>query len=361
MKVVILLFLLTVNVLALEIDEKLTLRIVGTSETRKTILVNRGTEDGLVKGDHAKFYLSIGVVARGVCIKVSPGRSVWSMYRLVNADYIKKDEVMKLKITAPVKITKDESRTLVADDTASNLSTSDPRDLGIPLADGANDLKDSQTNMANKATSMMSEAEIYSTSLREKNKELFGSFHYSSKSSEATNNSSSDTFSATETNLLFDVGLEYYFKDESKWYSRISFLGIFRMMRTSVQSAEGTVAGENSSYFGAGVNWYPLTRPSKVYKFIPFGHFAYYLGSTSSEFKPGDSINATVNTENTPGSFSSIVLGGGFKYFLHNSYGAFARLDYEFRADEFAEDSIGQQRNKGSVGPRIFTGLLYRF
>ena len=360
MKLVLCFLLVIMTANALEIDEKLTLRIVGVSDTRKTILVNRGSEDGLAKGDHAKFYLSLGVVARGVCIKLSPGRSVWSMYRLVNADYIKKDEVMKLKITAPVKITKDESRTLVADDTASRLNTSDPRDLGIPLADGANDLKElpQNNNMASKG---LSETEIYSTNLNELNKELYGSFHYSSKSSEATNKSSTDAFSATETNLLLDAGLEYFFKDESKWYSRISVLGIFRLLRVSVQSAEGTSTSENSSFFGAGLNWYPLTRPSKVYKFIPFGHFAYYLGSTASGFSPGDSINSIVNSEDTPGSFTSVVLGGGFKYYLHNGYGAFMRLDYEFRSDEFAEDSIQQQRAKTSVGPRIFTGLTYRF
>jgi len=362
MKSYLLLFMMifNVSVYSLEIDEKLTMRIIGTSETRKTILVNRGSEDGLIKGDHAKFYLSLGVVARGVCIKASPARSVWSMYRLVNADYIKKDEVMKLKITAPVKITKDESRTLVADDTASNLNTNDPRDLGIPLADGANDIDKNQ--MSPKQNTMnMSEAEIYSTNLRDKNKELFGSFHYSSKSSEATNPSTSEAFTSTESNLILDAGIEYYFTDESKWYSRISIIGIFRLLRTSVQSAEGTDTSENSSYFGFGVNWYPLTRPSKVYKMIPFGHFAYYLGSTQSGFTPGDSINNGVSSEDVPGSFTSVVFGGGVKYYLHTAYGVFARFDYEIRSDKFAEDNSAQQREKTSSGPRIFTGLLYRF
>jgi len=46
-------------------------------------------------------------VARGVCVKVSPTRSVWSIYRLVNADFIVNDSVMTLKMTPPVKITKD--------------------------------------------------------------------------------------------------------------------------------------------------------------------------------------------------------------------------------------------------------------
>ena len=122
---------------ALEIDERLTLRIVKTSSTKKTLLINRGIEDGLVKGDHAKFFLSAGVVARGVIIKLSPTRSVWSIYRIVNKSFLKDEQVMKLKITPPVKITKDESRTLVGDD--SSISTKDPRDLGIPLAEGAED------------------------------------------------------------------------------------------------------------------------------------------------------------------------------------------------------------------------------
>ena len=44
--------------ICLEIDEKLTLRILDVSDTKRTILINRGLEDGLVVGDHAKLYLS---------------------------------------------------------------------------------------------------------------------------------------------------------------------------------------------------------------------------------------------------------------------------------------------------------------
>tara|TARA_B100001971_G_C18268036_1_gene596513 strand:+ start:82637 stop:83713 length:1077 start_codon:yes stop_codon:yes gene_type:complete len=354
---ILVMILFTQSLWALEIDEKLTMRIVGTSETRKTILINRGTEDGLIKGDHAKFYLSLGVVARGVAIKVSPGRSVWSIYRLVNADYIKKDEVMKLKITAPVKITKDESRTLVDDDTPSTLGTSDPRDLGIPLADGANDLGSETRKIENDLN--LTEAEIYSTNLRNKNRELFGNFHYSSRSSEATSASGGTSFTATETNLIIDAGFEYYFPDESKWYSRIGVVGSFRLTRVSVQALEGTDASENSSYFGFGLNWYPLTRPSKTYKFIPFGSFGFYLGSTQSAFNGGDSISNFA--DDVAGSFTQINLGGGVKYFMHNGFGALVKFDYETRTDSFAEDSSNQQRDKTGVGPRIYTGLLYRF
>lgn len=357
MKFLVLLFFFITSTHALEIDEKLTMRIVGTSETRKTILINRGTEDGLIKGDHAKFYLSLGVVARGVAIKVSPGRSVWSLYRLVNADYIKKDEVMKLKITAPVKVTKDESRTLVDDDTPSKLGTSDPRDLGIPLADGADDLSESNEKMSDNLK--VNNAEIYSTNLRNKNRELFGNFHYSSRSSEVASSAGGGTFTATESNLIIDAGFEYYFPDESQWYSRIGIVGSFRLMRTSVQALDGTDTSENSSYFGFGAHWYPLTRPSKTYKFIPFGSFGFYLGSTQSAFNGGDSHSQFA--DDVAGSFTQITIGGGVKYFIHNAYGVLAKFDYETRTDTFAEDSSNQQRDKVGAGPRIFTGLLYRF
>lgn len=349
--------ILSFNTMGLEIDEKLTMRIVGTSESRKTILINRGSEDGLIKGDHAKFYLSLGVVARGVVIKVSPARSVWSLYRIVNAEYIKNDEVMKIKITAPVKITKDESRTLISDDTPSKINSSDPRDLGIPLADGADDLKDEVIN--DNSSLKLNDAEIYSTNLRKKNRELFGNFHYSSRSSEATSSQGNTSFSATENNMILDAGFEYYFPDESKWYSRVSVVGAFRLMRTSVQSLEGSNSSENSSYFGFGLNWYPLTRPSKTYKFIPFGHFGFYLGSTQSAFTGGDSIENFA--EDVAGSFTQISFGGGIKYFIHNAYGVMARFDFETRTDKFANDSANQSRDKTGVGPRIFTGLLYRF
>ena len=357
MKWLVVLFLVSFQAYSLEIDEKLTTRIVGTSESKKTILINRGSEDGLIKGDHAKFYLSIGVVARGVVIKVSPARSVWSLYRVVNAEYIKDDEVMKLKITAPVKITKDESRTLITDDTPSKINSSDPRDLGIPLADGAEDLNDSSKSARNEL--QMNDAELFSTNLRSKNRELFGNFHYSSRSSEASSSQTNDTFTDTENNLIIDAGFEYYFPDESKWYSRIGILGAFRLMRTSVQSLEGTVTTENSSYFGFGLNWYPLTRPSRTYKLVPFGHFAFYLGSTQSSFTGGDSIRTF--SDDVAGSFTQITFGGGVKYYIHNAYGVMARFDYEMRNDKFAEDVGNQSRSKVSAGPRIFTGLLYRF
>jgi len=97
---------------ALEIDEKLTLRFLKVSNTKKTVLINRGAEDGLAVGDHAKFFITSGVIARGVVEKVSPSRSIWSLYRVVDPAEITDNKVLNLKIASPVKITEDPSKSL---------------------------------------------------------------------------------------------------------------------------------------------------------------------------------------------------------------------------------------------------------
>lgn len=169
MKHFLFLFFITINAFALQVDEKLTLRVLKVSESGKTILINRGVEDGLVKGDHAKFFMTIGVVARGVMIKGSPTRSVWSVYRIVNADEIKQDKVMKLKITPAVKITMDKSKSIVKDDIPS-IAKSDPRDLGIPLAEGADDLQEELNQQSVAANLAVDSAKV---DLNNKPSELF--------------------------------------------------------------------------------------------------------------------------------------------------------------------------------------------
>ena len=97
---------------ALEIDEKLTLRFLKVSTSKKTVLINRGAEDGLVVGDHAKFYITSGIIARGVVEKVSPSRSIWSLYRVIEPNDIAEGKVLNLKIASPVKITTDSSKSI---------------------------------------------------------------------------------------------------------------------------------------------------------------------------------------------------------------------------------------------------------
>ncbi len=351
-------FISTFSAFGLEIDEKLTLRIVKVSQSKKTILINRGVEDGLVKGDHAKFFLTVGVVARAVVVKVSPTRSVWSVYRLVNSDYIKNDQVMKLKITAPVKITKDDSKMLVSEDTVTNMD--DPRNLGIPLAEGADDIGQIKAQQNKQIANMnFSDSMMNIKSIKEKNKELSLSFHYSGQTALTTPSDDSGEYKANETNMVLSAGFEIYMKNEKSWYSRFSFLGLFSMTRSSAMSHKGDSVDENTSEFGGGVNWYPLTRPSKVYRFIPYGTFQFLMGSTTTTYTPGQSSGGTEETLN--GGTIGYIIGGGVKYYTPRGYGVKFNFDYYTRGDSFAADSASTKWVKTKSGPRMNIGFLYRF
>jgi hypothetical protein len=99
---------------ALPLDSKVLGRIIGSSDSKRTILVNRGKEHGLREGDHAKISLPSGMVARGVVVKLSPGRSVWSVYRFFDAEKVNNNMVYTFKIAEPVKLTSDETKALGA-------------------------------------------------------------------------------------------------------------------------------------------------------------------------------------------------------------------------------------------------------
>lgn len=97
---------------ALKEDAKFIARILGVSDTKRTILVNRGKENGLNKDQHAKISLPTGIIARAVTVKVSPSRSVWSVYRIFKKDKIEPQTVATFKISSPVRLTTDESKAL---------------------------------------------------------------------------------------------------------------------------------------------------------------------------------------------------------------------------------------------------------
>jgi hypothetical protein len=93
-------------------DSKFVARILGASDSKRTILVNRGRENGLTPDLHAKVSIPSGVIARAVIVKLSPSRSVWSVYRIFSKDQITAQTVATFKVSSPVKLTTDESRAL---------------------------------------------------------------------------------------------------------------------------------------------------------------------------------------------------------------------------------------------------------
>lgn len=344
-------------IFSLEIDEKLTSRVVNTSVSKKTILVNRGIEDGLAVGDHAKFYVSVGVVARGVVIKTSPTRSVWSLYRLVNKEYIREEQVLKLKITPAVKITKDESKMLVSDDTSVS-APSDPRDLGIPLAEGADDLKVGNSARKSELERDFDQSIGVNQSLAGKNREIFGVASYSSYS-QTTNadDDAIDDITRTVTNLYFKLGGEWYFKDQSAWYARISLLGHFALSQASAMGYEGSQVRENGSEFGFGVNLHPFSKPSLTHKFIPYLNYTLTFGSTNTTITAGSKDSNDISLD---AAIFAHDIGVGCKYYSVDRIGLRAEFSYRLEANQFAADANGTSYTRTDIGPRLLMGISYR-
>ncbi|HLW56351.1 MAG TPA: hypothetical protein VKY27_03145 [Bacteriovoracaceae bacterium] len=352
MKIILMLLLLVPSMTnALEVDEKLTVRILKTSESRKTILINRGTEDGLVEGDHARFMVTAGIVARGMVVKVSPSRSVWSIYRLVNADYIVNDSVMTLKITPPVKVTKDESQSLIREDVPTR-TTPDSPPLGIPLADGANDLQTAGID-DDEDLRALSAGGGSIRSLVERNMEVVGIVNISSLSSTSSADGQDD---ASGSMAQYHIGatFEYYPQNERAWYSRFSLLGSLNLIKSDAQSYNGFTAKNDYTEFGLGVNWHPTKLPSQVGEFIPFLTVGMGYGQVKSTVESTQEISAT-------GTGNSFFIGGGYKFYARNGFGARILLDYYLRSEVFDEDDETNQYNRSLSGPRFQVGLSYRF
>lgn len=351
-------FFSALKVMALEIDDKLTLRIVNTSESKKTLLINRGIEDGLVKGDHAKFFVSSGVVARGVCIKLSPTRSVWSIYRVVNAPFLAEDQVMKLKITPAVKITKDESKMLVSDD--SRLRPNDPRDLGIPLAEGADDLRENEIKGTPEDVNMMEN--LPKVNLLKRNFEIFGMFNFSSMAEDSDAGDGVSEHDVRVTNLYMKLAGEWYFKNESEWYHRFSLITAFVMDRRAIMSHLGTELRDESNEFGVGLNLHLFDYPSAMQTFIHYLNFTFLLGSSTSSYVSGDEVG-TAQEDTVNGSVINYYLAYGWKYYTSTAFGIRMELAFVQRGDEFNESEVNNNAKyvKQRIGPQFMVGLGYRF
>jgi hypothetical protein len=343
---------------ALEVDEKLTIRILRTSETRKTIMINRGTEDGLIEGDHAKFVVTAGVVARGVCVQVSPSRSVWSIYRLVNADFVVPDGVMSIKISPPVKLTKDDSKALVEEDTPT-ITNGDPTKLGIPLADGAQDLKEGLSlENTSELRSLESPVPVI---IPEKDREIFAILNISGLSANSKDDAGTDSFSSAQSYHHIGLGGEFYPQKEREWYSFFSVITGLNLMRLSNQAYNGSSTTNDITEFSIGTNWHLSKLPSTTMEFLPYVHLSFNFGSVKSTYKPGSEASGTINDLSASGDTQGFSLGFGYKFYTDKGYGARVLLDYYSRTERFVADSQTDKFNKVVGGPRLMIGLSYRF
>lgn len=345
---------------ALEVDEKLTVRVVKTSESKKTVMINRGTEDGLVEGDHAKFIVTAGIVARGVIVKVSPTRSVWSIYRLVNADFIVNDSVMSIKITPAVKITKDETQSLVQEDTPTAVASGDPANLGIPLADGAQDISAAEAAMADTDLKALESDNSQLSSIVERNKELYGFINISALNSNTKTDTGDESYNNSQSFYHIGLGGELYSRKERDWYSRFSLVGEVALMRENSQGYNGVGVTNELTEFAFGVNWHPATLPSVANSFIPFVHGTFNIGMVKANYKQGAN-GGGIEESSANGSTNGFSVGVGYKFYTIKGFGARMMIDYYMRAEKYKEDDNQLTFNKKVSGPRLMVALSYRF
>lgn len=373
----ILLYVFSTSLSALEVDEKLTVRVLRLSASKKTILLNRGLEDGLVVGDHAKFYLTTGVVARALVQKVSPTRSIWSVYRVIDGDVLRADQVLNLKIAAPVKLTDDPSQSFIAQSTALDTET------GIPLADGANDIvgmdlsKDEAGEFAAVAVgdqiptassvpveNQTSSSQMIVNSGRglspNRTLEAFGMVHFNALSTTADLGEEGGTTSGSDSSIDFSLGAEKYFNRTSGFLRDLSIFGYIHSASNKTSSAQGTEVSTSVLEYGGGFNYHFLAPPLSYHALIAYAGVGFGIGSTEDTITFTDS---TVSTEpqTLSGSSNFFSLGVGAKYYLPNGFGMRAFLDYYRRGESYELEEEEGEYTKVVSGPRLQLGLSYRF
>lgn len=363
------------QMMGLDVDEKLTLRILNVSSTKKTILINRGVEDGLVVGDHARFFVPEGVIARGVIIKLAPTRSVWSIYRLVNPDYIKEEEVLSLKITQPVKISDDPSRQVWRGEKETKVMGSNQR---IPMAPGARDKVSSSSNDSELNELMDSDDPELDELLQDreisskKRFEIFGGLYLASLgTTTAASDGSTGAISGSQQQIILTIGSEFYFRNSKSFIRDISVAPFFSYDLSQTFSSQGTQVRNSFFDIGVMVNYHPFkAKPWDINKFIPYFNFTLgLLRSASDSFNPGFEVTETNGgpagqpqsfTGDGTGSYMSI--GGGLKSNITDEWGMRVQLSYELaHSIDFTDSQNGQSWSRESSGWKLMSAISYRF
>lgn len=354
--------------LSLEVDEKLTVRLLRLSRSKKTVLLNRGLEDGLVVGDHAKFFLTSGVIARGVVAKASPSRSVWSVYRFVDPNQMIADRVMSIKISTPLKLTEDSSRAFKGNQYASIKDN-----LAIPLEKGADDLdsqlsEEDRNDLVSLGGNPPPPTYTYYNAGVDTSRtiELFGLTHFSS-----LNTASSDETGAsagTTSSIDFSLGVEKYFAQKNSWLAQFSMFFFLHKFTKEVTAVRGGKTNLDGLEYGLGLNYHFWESPLTYGKVIGYVSGSFGVGDVSDAIESVDTSSGETSNEELSGEATFVSVGGGFKYYIQNGFGARVFIDYYRRGETYAiqqDDGSGNVENleftKTLTGPRIQFGLSYRF
>ncbi len=91
------LLLLSANLAALEINDRLADISVIKHYKGNVVVLNRGLEDAINKYDHIKLTNTNGYIARAICVKASMMLSYWKVYRVVNPELLSYDSSYTLR------------------------------------------------------------------------------------------------------------------------------------------------------------------------------------------------------------------------------------------------------------------------
>lgn len=381
-------FITSSALFALEIDEKLTLRFLKVSNSKKTVLINRGAEDALALGDHAKFFITSGVIARGVVEKVSPSRSIWSLYRVVDPAEITDGKVLNLKIASPVKITVDPTKSMkeeeipggtdsmsmsdgeAAADTAVSapgISSEEKDELeGMGLEETEKPIKNdaktkkrtsSSSSSSAPATNVMEETPVYGTNTS-KNWEVWGTLYVNSLSGtvEDGQQTAATSTASTASAIDFSAGIERYFLTSDSFLKNTSLV-IFAHKRT-LESGDSIKLSTDWFEFGGGVNYHFYNSAAAVNRLIGFA--GVNAGAGSADIKETVITNGVSTETPVSGSNTFFSAGLGAKYVLSNGFGVRGLLDY-YSSSETYDFGEGQTIKRTLSGPRVLFGVSYRF
>jgi hypothetical protein len=352
---------------ALEVDEKLTLRFLKVSATKKTVLINRGAEDGLVVGNHAKFFTTAGVIARGVAEKVSPSRSIWSLYRVVDAGEISDDKVLNLKIGTPVKITEDASKSLKDEVIPLNTEKKSQPDVKkeskaevdsfdtdaeepMPVKDG----KTGNSSQSNKNMPSILESSVST----DKEWDVWGNASANMLTGTASNinvGAAAASTTAMNSTLDYSVGIEKYFFHSNPILSQMSLTGFYH--GRNAKMGHDIQITENLTEFGVGVRYHFNQSVSVINGIIPFALFDVGMGNVTLQ---RDVISTTTQSDPAlKGTSRFFAVGGGAKYILGMGLGFKTILDYYSSNETYAYSAATGTRALSGV--RLQMGLSYRF
>ncbi|TDJ07662.1 MAG: hypothetical protein E2O68_03175 [Deltaproteobacteria bacterium] len=357
----IVLILLPMVAFSLEIDEKLTLRILKISKTKRTILINRGIEDGLVEGDHAKFFDQSGVLARGKVSKISPTRSVWSIYRIINDKEFKQDKVLSLKITTELKLTSDKTK---------KITPQDGVPVGVAVVEVEEEIPvEDREEQADDLLEEMDEDKFYRNldtrpdSLGQGRGlvnwspwEVVGTLSYI-----YTKNSIETEGLATRENNFgtFDLilGVERYNPKSRNIWRDFSFIATFEWSSTSMSNEsfyEGSYPKDLLG-FGIGTNWHFGNDPFAFNAIIGFVSLG--IGGGVRKFTMVTGSNAFL--EET--GFFSWNFGLGIKWYTKSGLGLRGILEYFSRTGASSFTVGGATPTYKTAGPRFRIGASWRF